>query len=371
MSALSEESRPGRGPSPQVPEAHDPSGVDGPAGAPAVLAEGRIMLLGQIVGSSNAAFLVRLDGEDDGAADPDEVDPEGPDPDDNDADSPDPNSPDPDDEDPERGLFAGITPGDGVHAVYKPEVGERPLHDFPPGLFRRERAAHLLSRHLGWDLVPPTLIREDAPWGIGSVQLFVPHDPLQNYFTLYLDSRRTADDLPVVLEGFGDPWELGLLDPASGAPHALEDVEAAGEQMPGEQVAQAQASGEQSAREQSAQIRCRLRRLAIFDILANNTDRKAGHVLRGAEGGLHAIDNGLCFSAEMKLRTVIWDFAGQELTDDEIAALWTLIDEVPPEIAELLSAEEIRALRGRARWLAAVGELPGDATGMLFPWPLI
>ena len=360
MSALSEESRPGRGPSPQVPEAHDPSGVDGPAGAPAVLAEGRIMLLGQIVGSSNATFLVRLDGEDDGAADPDEVDPEGPDPDDNDADSPDPNSPDPDDEDPERGLFAGITPGNGVHAVYKPEVGERPLHDFPPGLFRRERAAHLLSRHLGWDLVPPTLIREDAPWGIGSVQLFVPHDPLQNYFTLYLDSRRTEDDLPVVLEGFGDPWELGLLDPAREESNAT-DADADGERR----------AREHGVEERRARLRCRLRRLAIFDILANNTDRKAGHVLHGAEGGLHAIDNGLCFSAEMKLRTVIWDFAGQELTDDEIAALWTLIDEVPPEIAELLSAEETRALRGRARWLAAVGELPGDATGMLFPWPLI
>jgi hypothetical protein len=335
--------------------------VPGAAEAPAALAEGRITLLGQIVGSSNATFLVRLGGEADDASDPDEVDPDGSDPDDGGADSS-----DPDDDDPDGGLFAGITPADGLHAVYKPEAGERPLHDFPPGLFRRERAAYLLSRHLGWDLVPPTLIRDDAPWGIGSLQLFVPHDPLQNYFTLYLDSRSTTDDLPVVLEGFGDPWELGLLDPASGAPHALEDVEAAGEQMPGEQVAQAQASGEQSA-----QIRCRLRRLAIFDILANNTDRKAGHVLHGAEGGLHAIDNGLCFSAEMKLRTVIWDFAGQELTDDEIEALWTLIDEVPSEIAELLNAEETRALQGRARWLAAVGELPGDATGMMFPWPLI
>ena len=207
---------------------------------------------------------------------------------------------------------------------------------------------------------PPTLIREDAPWGIGSLQLFVPHDPLQNYFTLYLDSRRTEDDLPVVLEGFGDPWELGLLDPALEEPNAADDDEER------ERTAREQGVGERRAR-----LRCRLRRLAIFDILANNTDRKAGHVLHGAEGGLHAIDNGLCFCAELKLRTVIWDFAGQELRDDEIEAVGALIDEVPAEIAELPSAEETGALQGRARWLAAVGELPGDATGTMLPWPLI
>lgn len=132
MSALSEVPRPGREVSPQVPEVPE---QPVPAEAPAALAEGRITLLGQIVGSSNATFLVRLEGEADDASDPDGVDP--------------------DDDAPGHGLFAGITPADGLHAVYKPERGERPLHDFPPGLFRRERAAHLLSRHLGWDLVPP------------------------------------------------------------------------------------------------------------------------------------------------------------------------------------------------------------------------
>lgn len=331
MTALPEGPREDRGPAPEAPE---------------VLADGRISLLGRIVGSSNATFLVRLGDED-----AEELASEHDDAEDD----------DPDDDETDPGLFAGITPADGTFAVYKPEAGERPLHDFPPGLFRRERAAYLLGRHLGWDLVPPTLIREDAPWGIGSLQLFVPHDPLQNYFTLYLRSSRSADDVPVVLEGFGDPWELGLLDPAPEAPDALEGVEATGEQV----------SEEPAAQEQAAQILRDLRRLAIFDILANNTDRKAGHVLHGSEGGLHAIDNGLCFSAEMKLRTVIWDFAGQDLTDEEIEALWTIIDEVPAEIAELLSADEARALQGRARWLAAVGELPGDATGMMFPWPLI
>ncbi|MFC7376390.1 MULTISPECIES: SCO1664 family protein [unclassified Brachybacterium] len=249
-----------------------------------------IELLGGIVGSSNETFLVRL-GE--ACAD--------------------------------------------VHAVYKPELGERPLHDFPPGLYRRERAAYLLSQHLGWGLVPPTVIREDGPFGVGSYQLFRHHDPDEHYFTLY--TRSTGHVLPVVLEGFGDPFGLGLLE--ASADGAGEDVQE------------------------------QLRRLAVFDILANNADRKAGHVLRGTDGRVWAIDHGLCFSEDLKLRTVIWDFAGEALEDETLESLWDVVDEVPAEVADLLEPAEVRALQGRARWLTAVGELPGDPTGMRFPWPLI
>lgn len=193
-------------------------------------------------------------------------------------------------------------------AVYKPELGERPLRDFPPGLYRRERAAYLLSEHLGWGLVPETIIRQDGPFGPGSLQSFVIAAPQEHYFTL-------VDE-----------------DPSTHAP---------------------------------------LRRMAVFDLVANNTDRKAGHVLRGADGRIWGIDHGLCFHAEGKLRTVIWDFAGQRIEEELVDAVAELIDEVPAEIAALLAADEVRALRGRARYLLAARTLPVDESGMAFPWPLI
>src|SRR5262245_47760762 len=69
-------------------------------------------------------------------------------------------------------------------AVYKPQRGERPLWDFPRGLHRREVAAYQLSEALGWSLVPPTLLRDDGPYGPGSVQLFVDAEFEEHYFTL-------------------------------------------------------------------------------------------------------------------------------------------------------------------------------------------
>ncbi len=74
--------------------------------------------------------------------------------------------------------------GDEVLAVYKPHRGESPLWDFPEGsLGRREVAAYLVAAALGWPNVPPTVLRE-GPEGIGSVQLFVPFEPQEHYFTL-------------------------------------------------------------------------------------------------------------------------------------------------------------------------------------------
>src|SRR5580698_4821140 len=134
-------------------------------------------------------------------------------------------------------------------AVYKPHKGERPLWDFPGGLFRREVAAFALSEALGWGLVPETVLRAEGPFGEGSVQRFVHEaqdgEGTEHYFTLR--------DKPV--------WHDTL------------------------------------------------RRLCAFDVVANNADRKSGHVLL-SEGRLWAIDNGLCFNEHDKLRTVIWDFGG-------------------------------------------------------------
>ncbi|MEY3165252.1 MAG: hypothetical protein RLZZ270_991, partial [Actinomycetota bacterium] len=139
-------------------------------------------------------------------------------------------------------LLCTVTHEDrSERAIYKPLKGERPLWDFDPGLHRREVAAYRLSVAMGFDIVPPTILR-DGPFGEGSVQLFIDHDPNLHYFTL-LESRPE------------------LHDP--------------------------------------------LRAMCAFDIVANNTDRKAGHVIVDEHDHVWGIDHGVCFSAEFKLRTVI------------------------------------------------------------------
>lgn len=191
-------------------------------------------------------------------------------------------------------------------AIYKPHRGERPLWDFPDGLYRREVAAYSLARSLGWALVPPTVER-DGPFGVGSVQLFVDADFDRHYFEL-------------------------LEDPAT---HP------------------------------------QLRRIAAFDLVANSTDRKGGHVLCDADGHLWAIDNGLSFHAEFKLRTVIWDFAGEDLPPELVDDLDRISRDLPVELAEVLDPFERDALRSRARALVTEGRLPSDPTGRRYPWPLV
>jgi len=199
--------------------------------------------------------------------------------------------------------------GDGrCLAVYKPARGERPLWDFPSGLWRREVAAHRLSAWGGWDLVPVTVARMDGPLGEGSLQQFVPFDPEAHYFTLYEDP-------------------------------AHHDA---------------------------------LRRLAVFDLVINSTDRKGGHCLLGRDGRVWAIDNGLSFHAEFKLRTVIWEFGGDWLRDDELAPVERLVDEgVPQDVAVLLDPFERDALLARARALVTERRFPIDTTGRRYPWPLV
>ena len=75
-------------------------------------------------------------------------------------------------------------PEDGIKGIYKPLHGERPLWDFPAGLYKREVAAYLLSESLGYHLVPPTVMR-DGPLGEGSLQLFIDYDPEEHYFIIY------------------------------------------------------------------------------------------------------------------------------------------------------------------------------------------
>jgi uncharacterized repeat protein (TIGR03843 family) len=196
--------------------------------------------------------------------------------------------------------------GTTVTAVYKPARGERPLHDFPPGLYRREVATRLLASALGWDLVPPTVLRTDAPHGEGSLQLFVDHDPDEHYFV-------QRDD------------------------PALHD---------------------------------QLLRMAVFDLVANSADRKGGHLVLDADRHLWGIDNGLTFHAQFKLRTVVWDFAGQPVPTALLDDLAPLVGgDVPDVLADLLDPFERDALVARARAVAHAGVLPHDPSGQRWPWP--
>jgi uncharacterized repeat protein (TIGR03843 family) len=206
-------------------------------------------------------------------------------------------------------FLVGISAGDDTaYAVYKPEAGERPLSDFEPGLYRRERAAYLLSESLGWGFVPTTVIREEAPLGVGSLQWFIDCDFSEHYFTLYADAPETHSELA---------------------------------------------------------------RIALFDYITNNTDRKSGHVLRGDDGRVWGIDHGLCFSAIFKLRTVIWDFAGDPIPEAWLEDIAPLADAVPDAVAELLDGSEVAALQRRVRRLLHEPVLPVDRTGMRYPWPLV
>jgi len=194
-----------------------------------------------------------------------------------------------------------------AQGIYKPERGEQPLWDFPGSLYRREIAAFLLSEELGWGHVPPT-IEVDGPAGVGSLQLFIPSDFEEHYFTI--------QDVPEHRDGF--------------------------------------------------------REICAFDFVANNTDRKAGHILLGEDGEIWAIDNSLCFHHEFKLRTVVWDFAGEPLPTHVRDAVIAFVDRgLSPELAELLTPLERDATLTRARALVQNGEYPHDPTGRRYPWPMV
>lgn len=202
----------------------------------------------------------------------------------------------------DAGAGAGI-------AVYKPRRGEAPLWDFPDGsLYRRERAAYLVAKDLGWDFIPPTIIRE-GPYGIGMVQLFIPNDPGTNYFTL----RDTQG------------WEL--------------------------------------------------RRIALFDVITNNADRKGGHCLLGSDGRIWGIDHGLTFHAANKLRTVIWDYSEEAIPSAllaDVRALASRLENASPvraDLDDLLDLAEVDALRKRIDGIIKHPIYPRPGFHRAVPWP--
>jgi len=211
-------------------------------------------------------------------------------------------------------LVAVVHEGIAGLAIYKPQRGEEPLWDFPHGtLCYREVAAYVVSEALGWGLVPPTVLRPSGPYGRGALQLYIDADPEENYFT------------------FRD-------DPA------LQPV---------------------------------LMRVAVFDLITNNADRKAGHCLKDRNGRIWAIDHGICFHAEPKLRTVIWDYRGQRIPEDIVEEVRTFYQRLKEdkglraELAGLLSAEEITALEERTATLLEHPVFPHPGPWRSVPWPII
>lgn len=206
--------------------------------------------------------------------------------------------------------------GEDVEAVYKPQRGERPLWDFPQGtLYLREQAAFLTSQALGWNVVPATVIR-DGPHGPGSVQQFVVHDPERHYFTI----------------------------------------------------------------EGQSQYATQLQQIVLLDVIINNADRKGGHILlqenENQPDRLWAIDHGVCFHTEYKLRSVIWEFAGNLIPPTQMTALKTFqeklavdTDQIRTQLNNILNEREIMALLHRLRNLIDRGVFPHPGPGRHYPWP--
>jgi uncharacterized repeat protein (TIGR03843 family) len=232
-------------------------------------------------------------------------------------------------------YFCRVGPeGSTARAVYKPVSGERPLWDFVDGtLAAREYAAWLVSEALGWAVVPPTVLR-DGPHGLGMVQLWCPPD-------------EAVAPVDLVPDG---PVPSGML-------HVLDAFD--GEDRPVMLV-----------HEDSAP----LRRMALFDIVVNNTDRKGGHVLAMPDGHRYGVDHGVCFHVDDKLRTVLWGWHGLPLEDEETVALGGLADrlasDLGDQLVDLLTRAEIAALGRRLERLLTARRFPQPGAGWpSIPWP--
>ncbi|WP_411106370.1 SCO1664 family protein [Streptomyces sp. cmx-4-9] len=230
--------------------------------------------------------------------------------------------------------------GRTADCVYKPVKGERPLWDFPDGsLAQREVASYLVSEATGWGLVPATVLR-DGPYGEGMVQRWI--DTPQE--------EAPGAELLALVEGeeAGEGWK----------PVAFAEV---GE---GRTALLVHADDP------------RLRRLSVLDAVINNGDRKGGHLLPAPDGRLYGIDHGVTFHAEDKLRTLLWGWAGEPLTDDAREALGLLDAALAPgaplatRLAELITPVEQAAVRARVAHLLRTGEHPRPSGQWpSIPWP--
>ncbi len=196
-------------------------------------------------------------------------------------------------------------------AVYKPRRGERPLWDFPRGTLCQREFAAFLLSEALGWSLVPPTVLRDGPYGYGSVQLYIDCDQDAHLFTMQKEG------------GYEE----------------------------------------------------QLARLAAFDILSNNADRKSGHCLKGTDGRLWAIDHGICFHAEPKLRTVLWDYAGEPICEEIMADLRALREDIRNggrfirALEGLLAPEEVRAFRRRLDRLIETGCYPDPGAARHIPWP--
>lgn len=203
--------------------------------------------------------------------------------------------------------------GEQFAAVYKPRSGEAPLWDFPDGTLYRREVAAYRLSELLGWSFVPPTVVRDGPQGVGSVQVYVSHDQTSHFF-----SQR----------------EIAELVPA-------------------------------------------LQRMAVFDYVANNADRKGGHCLLDGDGRVWGIDHGLCFHEEYKLRTVMWDWAGARIAEewlDDVERLRDALDEGSGEagrVAELLTPREMAAMVARIEKLLVSRRFPQPGPHRSYPWPLV
>jgi uncharacterized repeat protein (TIGR03843 family) len=222
--------------------------------------------------------------------------------------------------------------------VYKPVRGERPLWDFPDGtLAGREVATYLVSEAAGFGVVPTTVLR-DGPFGPGMVQRWIDTD----------EERELVDVVPARSVGTGWRTVLRARD-AAGDPALLVHADDPA-----------------------------LRRMAALDVVVNNADRKGGHVLAGTDGGVYGVDHGICLHREEKLRTVLWGWVGEPLSDDVVDGLRRLRAALSPgnkaglddTLHEHLTRAEVSALRSRLSKLLDANELPAPGGRWPpIPWP--
>lgn len=197
-------------------------------------------------------------------------------------------------------------------AVYKPRRGEAPLWDFPTGTLCLREYAAWLVSESLGWGLVPPTVLRSGDYGFGSVQLFIHNDPNQHFFTFRND------------------------------PSACDQ----------------------------------LRKIALFDLITNNADRKSGHCLRDEEGRIWAIDHGICFNADYKLRTVIWDFAGEPVPADLMSDLAQLRKDIEPNrplgkaLHKLLSEDEMAAFAKRIDAMLRIKTFPAPGRyERSIPWP--
>jgi uncharacterized repeat protein (TIGR03843 family) len=229
-----------------------------------------------------------------------------------------------------------------AHCVYKPIAGEAPLWDFPDGtLAGRERSAYLISDALGWSIVPYTIIR-DGPAGRGMLQLWVdqPGDEVGD------EVRAGPDLIDLLPAGHVPPGYLPVLQAYDYA---------------GDEVTLVHADD------------IRLRRMAVFDVLINNADRKGGHILSGVDGMVYGVDHGVSLHVEEKLRTVLWGWAGKPVDDDTLETVTGLRDQLRgtlgEELCEHITGREVDALHARTVALLDNPVMPIPDRRRPIPWP--